>query len=584
MTSCRTACILGVYLAVALSTSPSAASGSEELPLSSAAITRVSALEFEPVSSMAPGYEDELWAATERLVRLTAGGIVTDESDLAGGPPLSIARGPDEEIWFADAGSGDIAHITTYRSVSETSLPVEDGRDARAYGVAGDDAQHIWFLARREVTQQESEDGVAVDDFLGRLAIGEPPQRFFNLSAGEEAASLVGGVEGDAWLIELRAAKMLQVTPAGKATEFSLPDGLVPLSLTADPDGGVWFTASPDEIGRVTADGAIQLTLLDELPPEYGQIQVGPEDDAWVGLNNGVLARVTPAGEVTRFTGADAGFAPIDGLAFDPEGGLWYAEGHPLFGGPPTNLTRLTVPLEPTFTEPPSITASGLVGSDAVLSSAGAWSHQESVASQWLSCDADGLSCIAIPGATGSTLPLTAGLVGRTVHALVTASGEGGTASAESNSSPVVYSVPPSPEPPTYTTSPRIASVVSWRFGWSRLTHLTRVRVLLLEGVPVGATIDVLCHGKGCPFSRRQLKRLSACRGHVCRGGAHGPTYDLGRLFRGSYLHAGSIVSIEVLRTGWIGKAFRFTARKTGPPKEDIGCLAIGSMRFSYRC
>ena len=92
----------------------------------------------------------------------------------------------------------------------------------------------------------------------------------------------------------------------------------------------------------------------------------------------------------------------------------------------------------PTLTTAPTI--SGTAQSGATLSAGtGAWSNSpSSYAYQWRRCDGAGASCAPVTGATSATYPLTGADVGATMRVTVTATNSGGSASADSQATPVV--------------------------------------------------------------------------------------------------------------------------------------------------
>jgi hypothetical protein len=76
---------------------------------------------------------------------------------------------------------------------------------------------------------------------------------------------------------------------------------------------------------------------------------------------------------------------------------------------------------------------------------AGGWAGEGmTYAYQWLRCDANGLSCVPIPGATGPSHSVSAGDVGRALVFCVTATNSGGSAKSCSPPSEVVVAARPS--------------------------------------------------------------------------------------------------------------------------------------------
>jgi lysozyme len=84
----------------------------------------------------------------------------------------------------------------------------------------------------------------------------------------------------------------------------------------------------------------------------------------------------------------------------------------------------------PVATTAPSVAGSTVVGQQ-LSSSVGTWTGSPtSFAYQWRRCDATGVTCAAITGATQSTYTLTPGDIGTTASLVVTATGAGGSQTA----------------------------------------------------------------------------------------------------------------------------------------------------------
>lgn len=110
----------------------------------------------------------------------------------------------------------------------------------------------------------------------------------------------------------------------------------------------------------------------------------------------------------------------------------------------------------PVNTGPPAIEGIAKEG-QTLTASTGGWlgTAPLSYAYQWLSCDALGEGCIAIPGATGASYLLGAGDLGTTLELTVTASNSAGQASASSARTAVVTG-----EQPEATALPDITGTV----------------------------------------------------------------------------------------------------------------------------
>lgn len=149
-----------------------------------------------------------------------------------------------------------------------------------------------------------------------------------------------------------------EATPSGRVPtrEFPLPPGDNPWSLTAGPDGNLWYTTGR-VIGRLTLDGVVTTFPMPNngnpdpdhavtwggptdrgvhtrpdvpgpcgLPSESYRITAGPDGNLWFTMcARGAIGRITPAGVMTEFTLAASYSAPID-ITAGPDGNLWFAD------------------------------------------------------------------------------------------------------------------------------------------------------------------------------------------------------------------------------------------------------------------
>jgi hypothetical protein len=121
-----------------------------------------------------------------------------------------------------------------------------------------------------------------------------------------------------------------------------------------------------------------------------------------------------------------------------------------------------------------------------------------------------------------------------------------------------------------------ITATMQWTFVYS--PTYTRVISMVINGVPTGATVQTLCHGRGCPFAKRSTtigkpKRCTgkAKRTHSCP--VHG-RITLTGTFRRRNLQPGAQITIEIRRPRFVGKYYSFTVRPRKQPRVRIGCLA----------
>src|SRR5262249_54609439 len=134
-----------------------------------------------------------------------------------------------------------------------------------------------------------------------------------------------------AFVINSRAAE----NPPGATPDFTIfryplpTPGSLPSSITAGPDGNVWFTEQ-NAIGRITTAGAITEFAVSGA----SNIVAGPDANLWF-TQPSAIGRITPAGQITQFPLPNLGASPSD-ITANLDGNLWFCAG--------TNIGRMTPP------------------------------------------------------------------------------------------------------------------------------------------------------------------------------------------------------------------------------------------------
>jgi hypothetical protein len=176
--------------------------------------------------------------------------------------------------------------------------------------------------------------------------------------------------------------------------------------------------------------------------------------------------------------GKDAAGRPVAGGAF-----TWTLTAHPAdgLGAPLTVTSPSPEPLR--ATTPPSITGTVAVGAT-VKAAVGTWDPKPtSYGYQW---SAGG---VAIPGATGASLPLTAALLGKRIRVTVTAKRAGhpsGTATSAESKTVAKGKAPVATKKPSIKGTPKVGRKVTARVGtWSAKPDSYRYE-WRLNGVLIG--------------------------------------------------------------------------------------------------
>lgn len=215
----------------------------------------------------------------------------------------------------------------------------------------------------------------------------------------------------------------------------------------------------------------------------------------------------------------------------------------------------------------PEISGEARVG-QLLSASAGFWRSPAplGLAYQWIRCDAAGSACSQLVGATGPEFRPGPREVGARLRVVVSASNSR-PRSAESVSAPTpAVAAAPARKPPRrgvrlLSPFPRIVIAGLLTDGVVELTEFT------VRG-PRGATMQVRCRGRRCPFGSRRA-RLRATRVRI-------------RWLERRWL-PGQMLEVTISRRGFVGKFSRFRIRRDRAPARQDLCLAPAA-RKPTRC
>jgi virginiamycin B lyase len=148
---------------------------------------------------------------------------------------------------------------------------------------------------------------------------------------GSQPTSITAGPDGALWFTEYGSNRIGQITTNGVITEYTIPTpGSQPTSITAGPDGALWFLESGgNKIGRISTAGVFTEYTTPPFPlNEAVFITQGPDGALWFINAIANVGRITTAGEITGFavqaSGGPNGIYP-GGITAGPDGALWYA-------------------------------------------------------------------------------------------------------------------------------------------------------------------------------------------------------------------------------------------------------------------
>jgi streptogramin lyase len=176
----------------------------------------------------------------------------------------------------------------------------------------------------------------------GQASAGSADVVEFPLPLDVSAGSIAAGPEGALWFT-MSGERLGRITTAGKLSNFALPAGTQGVQdIAAGPDGNLWLTTQ-NGVDRAAPGGEVAEFRLPGEDEQPGQIAAGPDGNLWFTLwtrrgnagergavaGPGYIARITPAGEITRFQLPDSPVPRTEGAAgivAGPDGALWFTD------------------------------------------------------------------------------------------------------------------------------------------------------------------------------------------------------------------------------------------------------------------
>lgn len=275
--------------------------------------------------------------------------------DYADPVPEGIAPGPDGNLWIADPGNDSIGRMTPrgkftfYNPGEELSGAITAGPDGA-----------LWFT-----TEQYQPDA-----FIGRIAT-DGTITLFNDPNGSYPQGITTGPDGALWFGESNGT-IGRITTQGDVTHFTVggtrtainsivtgsdgalwatlsgnynPNKILRLTtsgklkswkvsgveyICAGPDGALWFTDYPDDIGRITTKGAVTLFPIKH-GSKYGApagIAAGADGALWFTYNasrsDSSVVRMTTSGKMTFYHFPGSGDPSLAQITAGPLGDVWF--------------------------------------------------------------------------------------------------------------------------------------------------------------------------------------------------------------------------------------------------------------------
>jgi streptogramin lyase len=260
------------------------------------------------------GPDGDLWFTeaianrpAQRIAKITTSGAVTEYGAGLSGPPGGITAGPDGNVWFT--GQGNIAKITPGGSVTEYNVHTSTSEPMGRL-TSGPDG-NVWFTGTEKQCTR-----------TGTPAGPPPPPPLPPPPSGPPAVT--------ATVTEYcgQHRQIGKITPAGAVTDYTGPE-VYPGSITAGPDGNLWFTqgsgpAQQEGIGKITPAGVVTEYSLGGFSGRAIEITTGPDGNLWFTQNiANRIGKITPAGAITYYSVGKPCIEPLS-IAAGPDGNLWF--------------------------------------------------------------------------------------------------------------------------------------------------------------------------------------------------------------------------------------------------------------------
>jgi len=164
--------------------------------------------------------------------------------------------------------------------------------------------------------------GMLITGWAGPAGAAGPVVRAYTNPSISGPQSITAGPDGALWFINENTNSIGRVTTAGTVTTYTDPTISSPAGITAGPDGALWFTNFDNTVGRVTTAGTVT-NYTDPTISSPAGITAGPDGALWfVNDGNDSVGRITTAGTVTNYT--DPTISSPAGITAGPDGALWF--------------------------------------------------------------------------------------------------------------------------------------------------------------------------------------------------------------------------------------------------------------------
>ena len=239
--------------------------------------------------------------------------------------PTGIALGADGNLWFTEKATAKIGRITPKGVIAEFSDGIPAGANPTAIALGADG--NLWFTE----TTQDANDPVAI----GRITPGGVVTQFVQGLSGYAPFSITAGPDGALYFCD-GGNNIGRITTQGAVTIIPVtPDATGVTSVAAGADGNIWFTQEYDRaIGKLDLATLKTTLYTDPSISEPGNLVAGPDGaldfvNTFPSPNTTISSepeKITTSGVITPFPNTVALETRIGQLAPGPDGNVYFVE------------------------------------------------------------------------------------------------------------------------------------------------------------------------------------------------------------------------------------------------------------------
>lgn len=244
----------------------------------------------------------------------------------AGGKPTWVTAASDGSVWFSDPATTSVGRLEPSGAVTRYPFPI--GRTPGSLVVARDGS--VWVTTVGPAIARLTPNGHLVGYPI-------PKSEPFRIGGTGEVspAALTAGPDGAIWFHEVDADRVGRITRDGKVTEYPLPDRdrmhTNPEGMAVGADGAIWFSETLKmRMGRIDPKTfAITEFPIPPSPAGVGAASVtaGPDGALWFDGGGPGLGRMTMGGDVTLFPLPWQGQYRPNSITAGPDDRMWFIDG-----------------------------------------------------------------------------------------------------------------------------------------------------------------------------------------------------------------------------------------------------------------